>query len=91
MVILRELLTHMLIAAALLIAEHWKEHEKVTMTEWIAKVRYMCLISKLTAVMRHWGGQSNALNAFKLQWSCFVKSKYSKVQERVSSQVLSIL
>lgn len=87
-VILRELLAHILAAATLLIAKHWKMRRKVTMMDWIGKIQYMCLINKLTVIIKYRGGQINVLNAFELEWSCFVKSRYRR---GVRSQVLLIL
>lgn len=49
----KELLAHILTAATLLIAKWWKLKEEVSVWEWIMKIRYMCLINKLTAIIRN--------------------------------------
>lgn len=61
-VLLKDFLAHMLTAATLIIiAKPWKTQEKASVTDWIAKVKYMCLINKLTAIIKVRMGNTNAL------------------------------
>lgn len=64
----RERLAHMLTAASLLIAKHCKSEEEVTLRDWIKKVTYMCLISKIIAIIRYRLGKYNTLREFKVKW-----------------------
>lgn len=40
-VILKGLLAYMLTATSLLVAKHWKAQEKVTLSDWVVKIRDM--------------------------------------------------
>lgn len=57
-VMFKEILAHMLTAATLLTAKHWKS-EEVTIREWIEKVKDMCLVNKLTAIIKYRTGNIN--------------------------------
>lgn len=46
------LLATMLAAATMLIASRWKSVDTPTIEEWLAKTRYIGLMSKLTAVLQ---------------------------------------
>lgn len=56
-----ELTSHMWTVAVLLIAQGWKSTEVPTVSEWIVKVRYMCLMNKCSVMCRYRGGQTNAI------------------------------
>lgn len=47
---LKDLMINMLIAATLLIVKKWKFTKIPTINEWLAKVQYMGLINKLSAM-----------------------------------------
>lgn len=77
------LLAHMLTAATLLIAKPWKSEKELQLMDWIEKIRYMCLVNKLTAIIIYRTGNATALRDFKVEWKCFTKSRFSKVNDNV--------
>lgn len=85
----KELLTHMLTAATLLIVKYWKSDEEVTDREWIEKVKYMCLVNKLTAIIRYRAGKVNVLKAFETEWKYFVESRYNRAGNNVRDCIVS--
>lgn len=59
--------------------------------EWIEKVKYMCLINKLTVVIRYITGNSNALSTYNSEWNCFFESNYNRTKKMIRECILSIL
>lgn len=72
----KELLAHLLMVASLLIAASWKSDQELAAKAWERKIRYMCLISKLTAINRYSAGRKSAVIEFTIQSVCFLISKY---------------
>lgn len=58
-VVRKEILEHMLPAASLLITKYWKSRKEVSLREWLEMIRYMYLISKLTAIISYRMGKEN--------------------------------
>lgn len=77
----KEVLAHMLTAATLLIAKHWKSQENVTIADWVAKLKYICLINKLTATIKYRMGKTNALQTLK--WSGVVLLDPNIIREMI--------
>lgn len=53
----KTLVANMLTAAALLLAQKWKSQEIPTITEWLAKIRYMSFwphVALEVGVIMHW-------------------------------------
>lgn len=65
------LLLNFCIAASLLIASKWKSEVVPNKEEWLARMRYLALMAKLTAVVQYTQGHLMALDQFKKQWACF--------------------
>lgn len=57
----KTILAHMLTAALLQITKQWKTQEHLAVTDGLMKLQYICLMSKLTAVMRLRNGHLNAV------------------------------
>lgn len=81
----------MLTAASLLIAVNGKSEEELLLRDWDSKVRYMCLISQLTAISRYRAAEKSAITDFNSHWECFANSKHSKIDRKVKDCILSIL
>lgn len=59
------ILAHMLTVSSALIATAWKAQEAPAIDDWVARViRYMCFISKISAICWYSSGQGNALKDF---------------------------
>lgn len=71
----KELLANMLTAAALLMVKKCKSVEIPTWEEWISKVRYMCLITNVSAMCIYRAGHYQAIVNFMSQWGVFVNSR----------------
>lgn len=70
----------------------WKSTESSTIQEWLSKIRYMSLMSKLTALYRCRAGQCNALVGFGVRWGPFLSSKYAGYQMvNIRDSILTIL
>lgn len=86
------LLINMLAAAATLIANKWKTLEVPTLSEWLAQVRFVSLMCKLSAICGYTAGQINDIANFKAQWKLFMRSKYSGLQSvKGCEYILAIL
>lgn len=84
-------LAHMLTAATLMVGKHWKLEKDVSIKERVEKIRYVCLINKLTAIMRYRPGNSNALTTYCSEWSCFFKPRYNRTNEMIREHILSLM
>lgn len=65
------LLVHMLMAASLLIAQHWNSKKIPSFYEWRQNMHYMFLMSKLTTMFNVRDGVVNAQLTFQKHWSVF--------------------
>lgn len=57
----KQLVTHMLTAVSLLIAQRWKSEELPNIGERLAKVQYLCLLNKLSAMCKLQTGDAHVL------------------------------
>lgn len=71
------LLINMLAVATTLIASKWETLEVPTFSEWLAKVRFVSLMCKHSAICAHRIGMINAIANFKAQWEPFMRSTIS--------------
>lgn len=46
----KSLVTHLLVAARVLLTKCWKQADRPAKAQWYEKARYVCLIDKLTAI-----------------------------------------
>lgn len=67
----------MLTALSLLIAYSWKQQEPPSIGEWLTKVRFLCLLNKLSGRCRFRSDDDKALDRFQQQLSCFMASRFA--------------
>lgn len=88
----KELLANLLSASITLSAQNWKTAMIPSMQEWLAKVRHVCLLNKLSTVCKYKAGSFTALRAFQTQRRAFVSSKYMEHCEvRLRENILMLL
>lgn len=63
------LLSHLLVAARLLLAVYWKSDQIPILEEWFQKIRYILLMGNLTEINRLKNGDVKALESFKKSWA----------------------
>lgn len=71
---LKVLTANMLTVATLLISNTWKSAEIPLISEWLGKIRYMGLISKISAMGKYRTGRRNTLEKFQIQREPFLLS-----------------
>lgn len=74
------LIANMLTTATIPIVKKWKPAEIPSMNEWLSKVRYVGLMSKLTAICNYRAGHKSAVLSFYMQWESFMLSNYAGYQ-----------
>lgn len=86
------LITYMLTASILSVVGKRKSEEIPLVTEWLAKVRYLGLMNKLSAICIYRTGQENAIENFTMQWGLFWCSNYVGYQiDHIKESILSVL
>lgn len=63
----------LLSATVILIAGSWKWSQAPSFEDWKGRARYMFLMAKLSAVVRHRMGNPNAIRQFCEQWAPCIK------------------
>lgn len=64
-----QLLVNLCVAASLLLATKWKSVDVPSKEEWLGKVRFLCLKSKLFALLKFRQRNGLAFEYFKKQWA----------------------
>lgn len=60
----KDFIAHLLTSATLLIAKRWDMTDVSAIKEWFSKIRYMCLLNKLSAMCTYGVGNVNVLKVF---------------------------
>lgn len=63
----------------MLIAKMWKLQDTLKLSDWVGKMRFVCLMSKVTALYKYRAGVEQALRDFMCQWAPFINSQYAGV------------
>lgn len=86
------LLSNLLIAAKLLIAQKWKTEDIPTIHDWRFKCQYILLMHKLTTIRKgkdHW---IQAISKFMCVWEKFILYfNQVRLQDNLDRRVLEIL
>lgn len=67
----QQLLINLCVAASLLLASNWKSTEVPSKEKWLGKVRFVFLMSKLSALINYRQGDSLTFFHFKKIWAPF--------------------
>lgn len=86
----KDLLANMLTASISLLVQNWKTTKVPSKIEWLLKLRYVCLLNKLSADCKYRAGH-NTLKNFQ-EWDAFIRSKYMvHYKEQVRGNILLLL
>lgn len=85
------LLLNLSLAASLLRATHWKSGILPSKEDWWAKLRFILLMSKLTALVKFRQGNLSAITKFKQQWAPFLRYDCNELQDYLQiGQLLNV-
>lgn len=72
-----------------LIVPNWKSPEVPSVEEWLAKVRYVCLMYKLSLIRRYRAGDTSKVGKYRGQWLPF--ALYSQIRHTRSDIVALVV